>query len=345
MLFAQITNRESLRDIEVCLRAMHDKLYRLGLRGKVSRNTLAYANEKRPSLIYSDFCKILMKRAQVLYKDDKILADLDSLAFAIDSTWIKLCLSVCPWAHFGNHSQGFIKIQTVLDLKGKIPSFVAISPAKKNDFESLDYIPIIPGAFYVMDKGYFDLLRLRNIKEAGGFFIIRKKKFVKVYRTEIFSPPNLDLGIISDLIVKFRGRGAKRNYPDRIRLVRFRDFTLNRTFIFLTNNTQQPAHIICQLYKERWNIELFFRWIKQHLRVSTFYGTSSNAIETQIWIAACTYLLVAIAKKELAIKTPLCQLLQFLSVSLFEEIHILQAFSPHPSPFTECDHSNQLILL
>ena len=344
MLFAQLTNRDSLRDIELCLRSRQSKLYRLGLRGKVSRNTLAHANEKRSSEIFSDLCKILINKTQNLYKDENILAEFDSLAFAIDSSWIRLCLSLCPWARFGNHTHALIKLHTVLNLKGNIPAFIAISRAKMNDFESLDQIPILPGAFYVMDKGYFDLGRLRKFKEACSFFIIRKKKFVKVSRVKILSPPNPELGIKADLIVKFRGLKAKRNYPDHIRLVRFNDKDLDRNFLFLTNNLDQPATIICQLYKERWKIELFFRWIKQHLRITNFYGTSLNAVETQIWIATIAYLLVAIAKKELALKAPLYQLLQFISVSLFEEMPILQAFSDTSLPDSVEPSANQLNL-
>ena len=344
MLFAQLTCRESLRDIEICLRGMNEKLYALGLRGKVSRSTLADANDGRSSQIYSDLCKILIRRAQKLYADDVVLSELITFAYALDSSWIRLCVSLCPWARFGsNDERAFVKIHTLLDLKGSIPAFIAVSAANINDFEALDWISIVPGAFYIMDKGYFDLKRLRKLNEARAYFVIRKKKYVNI-RTRHFNPVEKGSGVELDRIVKFRGRWGRKNYPDSIRLITFRDEEMERTFLFLTNNFQLPALLICQLYKERWKIELFFRWIKQHLRVTKFYGTSLNAIETQIWIATSAYLLVAIAKKELALDAPLYQLLQLLSVSLFEEKPILQAFSQLEPSNETSQASNQLNL-
>lgn len=344
MLFAQFTCRDSLRDIEVCLRGMSEKLYRIGLRGKVSRSTLADANDRRSSQIYGDFCKILINKAQRLYSNDSLISELVSFAYALDTSWIRLCLSLCPWAQFGKEKRAFVKLHTLLDLRGNIPSFIAVSAANINDFEGLDYLTIVPGAFYVMDKGYFDLARLRKLKEACAYFVIRKKKHVKVTGVSSSYIEDKTSGVQSDHIVKFRGKFAKRKYPDQIRLIKFRDLELNRTFLFLTNNFNLPPLIICQLYKERWQIELFFRWIKQHLRVTKFYGTSLNAVETQIWIATSAFLLVAIAKKELCIKAPLYQILQFISLSLFEEKPILLAFSEIAIPENSTCLDNQLNL-
>ena len=344
MLFAQLTNRDSLRDIEVCLRGMKEKLYRLGLRGRISRSTLSEANEKRSSKIYEDLCKFLIQRAQSLYANEVVLSELITFAYALDSSWIQLCLSFCPWARFGGDDRAFVKLHTLLDLKGSIPSFITVSRANINDFQMLDTIPITPGAFYIMDKGYFDLARMHKIKEQCGYFVIRKKKFVKVTRCSTNSLDGESDGVRADYIVTFRGRWARKNYPDQIRLIKFYDYPTEKAFSFLTNNFTLPPLLICRLYKERWQIELFFRWVKQHLRVTKFYGTSLNAVETQIWIATCAYLLVAIAKKELCLEVPLYQILQFLSVSLFEEKPILQAFSElHEQKFPE-PPGNQLNL-
>lgn len=342
MSFAQLTHRDSLRDIEICLRGMKDKLYRVGLRGQISRSTLADANEKRSSRIYRDFCHMLMQKAQKLFKDERFIADLDALVFVLDSSWIHLCMALCPWAAFGKN-QAFIKLHTLLDLRGSIPTFIAISKANVNDFFLLDRIPVTPGAFYIVDKGYFDLRRLQIIKDSCAFFVIRKKVHVKVSRI-VSTPVEKETGLRADQVVKFRGSTAKRKYPDRIRLVRFRDTESNILYSFLTNNFHLPALTICKLYKERWNIELFFRWIKQHLRITKFYGTSRNAVETQIYIAVATYLLVAITKKQLCIKTPLYQILHFLSVSLFEETSIYQAFSNLSDTTPPPPLANQLAL-
>lgn len=344
MVFAQLTNRESLRDIEICLRGMGGKLYRCGLRGKVSRSTLADSNDKRSSQIYRDYCKVLIVRAQKLYRTEASFNELVKFAYALDSSWIKLCLELCPWARFGNHSSGLIKLHALLDLRGSIPAFVSVSPANINDFLTLDTIPFPPGSFVAMDKGYFDLGRLAKLSNRNVYFVIRKKKHVSV---RVVSQNLVDesmKGVVSDKIVRFRGRFAKKKYPEQIRLIRFRDDKNNKVFLFLTNNFVLPAPVVCDLYKHRWKIELFFRWIKQHLRVTNFFGTSLNSVETQIWIATSAYLLVAIAKKKLGIKQPLYQMIQLFGVSIFEEIPIFQALSDDPSPIEDDNLNNQLKL-
>jgi hypothetical protein len=346
MLFAQLTNRDSLRDIEICLRGMEGKLYRIGIRGKISRSTLSDANNQRPSAIYRDFCKILSTRAQELYKSEEYISESLPPAYALDSSWVKVCLELCPWALFSkSQNTAFIKLHTLLDLRGAIPTFIAITPANINDFLLIDDIPFLPGSFVVMDKGYFDLSRLGRLNDRHVYFVIRKKKYVT---TRCISENIVDssaTGIISDKIVRFKGRHAIKNYPDRLRQIKFEDLESSRKFIYLTNNFNLSADIICYLYKERWNIEIFFRWIKQHLRVTKFYGTSANAIETQIFISTAAYLLVAIAKKELKLKQPLYQILHLFSVSLFEEIPIIQALSGLNSDKIITSADNQLILL
>ena len=345
MLFAQLTGRESLRDIEVCLRGMKEKLYPLGLRGKVSKSTLSDANEKRSSQIFADYGRVLIRRAQELYAGDVAVSELINFAYALDSSWISLCLSLCPWARFGAEGRAFVKLHTLLDLKGGIPAFVAISPANYNDFQSLDLLHFVPGAFYVMDKGYFDLGRLGGVDKAGAFFVIRKKKFVHVTSLSAAHIEDKSTGILADRIVKFRGKFARRKYSDHLRLIKYYAADIDKQFIFLTNNFTLAPLLICQLYKERWKVELFFRWIKQHLRVTRFYGTSLNAVETQIWIATCAYLLIAIAKKQLRLDVPLYQLLQFFSVSLFEEKPIFTALFEAPEQNLAPPKDNQLILL
>lgn len=323
MSFAQLTSRESLRDIEVCLRGMSSKLYRCGFRGKISKSTLADANEKRDSRIYRDFCLVLIERARKLYCNDKFLEQLDEVVYVLDSTYISLCLSLAPWAAIGAHPKGVIKVHTLLDLRGSIPSFIAISSGKYPDNLMLDQIIIEPGAFYVMDKAYIDFARLYRINQQRAYFVTRSKANV-AFKRQYSRTVNKEVGLRCDQVVKLSGRIASKKYIDQIRRIRFA--TEEKTLTFLTNNFDADAYTITELYKARWNIEVFFKWIKQHLRITKFYGNSLNAIETQIWIAVATYLMIAIAKKELNSKIPLYTILQFLSLLLFEEMPILQAF-------------------
>ena len=343
MAFAQLTCRESLRDVEICLRAEQAKLYRLGLRGSVSRSTLADANEHRDSRIYRDFCQVLMKRARELYVDETFVKDLDEAVYVLDSTFIALCLSLCPWARYGHYKNAFIKVHTLLDLRGAIPSFIAISKAQMRDNFMLDEIPIEPGAFYVMDRAYLDFARLYKLNQGGAFFITRPLRHVIFRKREPISK-NQQLGIASDLVVKLGGRIAAPKYPDCLRKIRYHDQQSGKKLTFITNTFTLPATTIADLYRARWQVEIFFKWIKQNLRIKKFYGTSRNAIETQIWVAISTYLLIAIAKRELAVTTQLSRIVQLLSLSTFTEKPILYAFREMPLLENLDEPSNQLIL-
>jgi Domain of unknown function (DUF4372)/Transposase DDE domain len=300
MAFAQLTYRESLRDIEACLRSAQRNLYHMGFRGKVSRNTLAHANEVRDWHIYADFAQIQIGRARGLYANDSFGVELDQTAYALDSTLINLCLSLFPWAKFRKR-KGAIKMHTLLDLRGSIPSLVIITHGKIHDVTILDQLTFEPGAFYIFDRGYLDFARLHKIHRAPAFFVTRAKsnfQFKRLYS----QPVDKSQGVQCDQIIVLKGFYVKKDYPDKLRRIRYFDVTQNKEFVFLTNNFTLPALTIAQLYHCRWQIELFFKWIKQHLRIKAFYGTTDNAVKTQIWIAITVYVLVAIVKKQLKLE-------------------------------------------
>lgn len=343
MSFAQLTWRESLRDIELCMRTMQLKLNQIGLFSKISRSTLADANEKRDSKIYKDFCSILMKQARELYADEKFSKELEEAVYVLDSTYISLCLSMFPWGKMGGHNKAIFKIHTLLDLRGSIPSFIHISKGNFPDNKMLDNIRIEPGAFYVMDKAYVDFTRLAKINDEKGYFVVRFKSHINFKRLES-NDSDLSKGVLVDQTGVFGRRETSKKYPDKVRKIIFYDKITNKKIIFLTNNFTLEAHIIALLYKRRWQIEIFFKWIKQNLKIKKFFGYSLNAVESQIWIAISTYLLIAIAKKQLKIKTPLYQILHFLSISLFEHIPLFQAVTPSHSLLKHNHMSKQLNL-
>jgi hypothetical protein len=337
MAFAQLTYRESLRDIECCLRAMHEKLYHMGIRGKVSRSTLAYANENRDWRIYCDFAQILISEARKLYANEKLGIELDKTVYALDSTTIDLCLSVFPWARF-RKTKSAIKLHTLLDLRGNIPSFIAITEGKVHDVNILDVLIPEAGAIYVMDKAYLDFERLYDLHQCGGFFVTRAKSNTRLKR--LYSRPvDKSTGVQCDQIVVLTGFYSKKAYPEKLRRVRFFDVEKDQRLVFLTNQFGLPPETIAGLYRCRWQVELFFKWIKQNLRIKAFYGTSENAVKTQIWIAISVYVLVAIIKKRLKIELGLYTILQIFSVSIFEKIHILQALTDdaYKKQFTRLD--------
>ena len=325
MAFAQLTYRESLRDIEACLRSMQKKLYHAGIRGKVSRSTLAEANEKRDWRIYSDFCHVLIDRARDLYRGEEFDIELDQMTYALDSTTIDLCLSLFPWARF-RKNKAAIKMHTLLDLQCNIPTFIKITDGKVHDVNILDSLIVEPGSFYVMDRGYLDFARLYTMSQLLAFFVIRAKKNFKARR--IYSHHvSKSTGLKCDQTIALTGYKSYKDYPEKLRRIRYFDFETNKNFVFLTNNFILPALTIALLYKCRWQIELFFKWIKQHLRIKSFYGTSENAVKAQIWIAISIYVLIAIIKKRLHIDMSLYTILQILSVTLFEKIHLIQVFA------------------
>jgi len=325
MAFAQLTYRESLRDIESCLRAMHEKLYHMGIRGKVSRSTMAYANENRDWRIYCDFAQILINEARRLYANEKFGAELDQTVYALDSTTIDLCMSVFPWARF-RRSKSAIKLHTLLDLRGNIPSFIAITDGKVHDVNILDVLIPEAGSIYVMDKAYLDFERLYLLNQFAAFFVIRAKANTQLKR--LYSRPvDKASGVQCDQIVVLTGFYSKKHYPEKLRRVRFFDMEKNKRLVFLTNQFDLPPETIAALYRCRWQVEIFFKWIKHNLRIKTFFGTSENAVKTQIWIAISTYVLVAIIKKRLKIELSLYTILQIFSVSVFEKIPILQALT------------------
>jgi hypothetical protein len=326
MAFAQLTYRESLRDIECCLRAFQKKLYHMGIRGKVSRSTLADANENRDWRIYSDFAQVLIHHARQLYINDDFGLQLQETVYALDATIIDLCLSVFPWARF-RKSKGAIKLHTLLDLRGSIPSFIAITHGKVHEVNILDELIPEAGAIYIMDRGYLDFERLYTLHQNSAFFIVREKSNACLRR--IYSMPvDKSSGIQCDQVVVPTGFYSRKHYPDKLRRIKYFDKEQNKKLTFLTNQFTLPAITIADLYRCRWQVELFFKWIKQHLRIKAFYGTSENAVKTQIWIAISVYVLVAIMKKKLKIDLSLYTILQILSVTLFEKIPISQAFSP-----------------
>ncbi len=325
MAFAQLSYRESLRDIECCLRAMHEKLYHMGIRGKVSRSTLADANEKRDWRIYSDFAQILIHEARQLYVDDDFGLELKDTVYALDASTIDLCLSVFPWARF-RKTKGAIKLHTLLDLRGDIPTFIWITDGKVHDVNVLDHLVPEPGSIYIMDRAYLDFKRLYELHQCSAIFVTRTKTNTKLQR--IYSHKvDKNIGVRCDQTVVLKGFYSKKDYPEKLRRVKFFDAEKGRSFVFLTNQFMLPAHTIAELYRYRWRVEIFFKWIKQHLRIKSFYGTSQNAVKTQIWIAISTYVLVAIMKKRLQIDLTLYTILQILSITLFEKMPILQALT------------------
>ena len=342
MAFAQLTYRESLRDIEACLRAQQTKLYHLGIRGQVSRSTLAHANSVRDWRIYADFAQVLITRARVLYADDSFGVELAQTVYALDATTIDLCLALFPWAEF-RKDKGAVKLHTLLDLRGNIPTVVIITHGKVHEVNILDQLSFEAGAFYVMDRGYLDFRRLHKLHLASAFFVTRAKKrfdFQRLYS----QPVDRATGVICDQIVTLVNPVPRKGYPEKLRRIRYRDALTDQRLVFLTNNFSLPPLTIAQLYRSRWQVELFFKWIKQHLRIKKFYGTSTNALKTQIWIAISVYVLVAIVKKELQLEGSLYRMLQICSVSIFEKTPILEALSLSDDQ-TNLDHlCKQLIL-
>ena len=342
MAFAQLTFRESLRDIEVCLSALGQKTYHMGFRSRVTRSTLAHANDRRDWRMWSDFAYVLIDKAQRLYAGEDLEFEFADAVYALDSTTITLCLSLFPWARYSS-KKGAIKLHTQLDLRGKIPSFVLISQGKMNDVNFLDNVIIEPGALYVMDRGYFDFERLFHFATSGAFFVTRLKKNIYYRRCHIFSRDRY-AAVRCDALITPLSRKARQHYPQRLRLVEYFDAVNQRIFVFITNNLSLPPQTIADIYRARWHIELFFKWIKQHLRIKAFFGTSENAVKTQIWIAVSVYLLVAIAKKELRLDLSLHTILQVLSISSVEKTPILQAFQPNSVASTPPINHNQLKL-
>jgi hypothetical protein len=341
--FAQLTYRESLRDIEACLRSVQGKLYHMGFRGRISRSTLADANESVDWRIYADFAQVLIATARPMYAQESLGFDLNGTVYALDSTTIDLCLSVFPWARFQS-TKGAVKMHTLLDLRGSIPTFIEVSDGKRHDVNILDEILPEAGSFYVMDRGYLDFERLYALHRCGAFFVTRTKAGVLLQR-RYSRPVDKTTGLRSDHTVTLTSAASGKHYPNPLRQVRFYDLEQRRWLIFLTNNFDLPALTIARLYKSRWKVELFFKWIKQHLRIKAFYGNSENAVKTQIWIAIAVYVLVAILKKRLALDATLYQILQVLSVTLFEKTPILRAFDDPGSQEKSVLFSNQLNLL
>jgi hypothetical protein len=342
LAFAQLTYRESLRDIQACLRGAQLKLYHMGIRGKVSRNTLAHANQVRDWRIYADFAQVVITQARSLYAHEDFGFELEQAVYAFDATTIDLCLSLFPWAKF-RQRKGAIKLHTLLDLRGSIPILIYVTQGKTHEVNLLDDLIIEPGAIYLFDRGYLDFARLYKIHQCGAFFIIRAKSNFRFRR--IYSQPvDKAKGVQADQIIKLRGFYARKDYPERLRRIRYFDPEKKKRLIFLTNNFTLPAFVVAELFRCRWKIELFFKWIKQHLRIKAFYGTSENAVKTQIWIAITIYVLVAIAKKRLNLEVSLYTMLQILSVSLFEKTPLFQLFSQIQQQETKDDPSNQLEL-
>jgi hypothetical protein len=343
MAFAQLTYRESLRDVETCLSAQAAKLYHMGFSRPVARSTLADANERRDWRLYAEFAQHLISRARKLYAQDSFGVELDHTVYALDATTIDLCLSVFPWAPFRS-SKAAIKLHTLLDLRGSIPSFIHISDGKLHDVNVLDLLLPEPGSFYVMDRGYLDFKRLYVLDQAGSFFVTRAKRNMNARR--LYSAPvDRSTGLICDQTIAFNNFYAEQAYPTHLRRIRYRDPQTDKNLVFLTNHGVLPALTICSLYKSRWQVELFFKWIKQHLRIKRFYGTSENAVKTQVWIAVSVYVLVAIIKKELCLDASLHTLLQILSVTLFEKVSLQQTLAELPDDGERLVSPNQLSLL
>jgi hypothetical protein len=343
LAFAQLTFRESLRDIEACLRSVQGKLYHMGFRGKVARSTLADANEAHDWRIYADFAQALIHIARPMYANESLGLDLDNTVYALDSTTIDLCLAVFPWARF-RASKAAIKMHTLLDLRGPIPTFIEVSEAILHDVNILDLITPEPGSFYVMDRAYVDFGRLHVFQAGGAFFVTRTKRGVK-FRRRYWHPIDASTGVRSDHTVVLASAASRKHYPDPLRRIHYHDAEQDRSLRFLTNNFDLPAITICRLYKSRWQVELFFKWIKQHLRIKAFYGYSENAVKTQIWIAVSVYVLVAIMRKRHGLQGSLHEILQVLSLTLFEQVPILQAFGELEPQEKSSEISNSQILL
>ena len=342
MAFAQLTYRDSLRDVETCLRALEDKLYRCGFRGKISRSTLADANEKRSWQIYHDFAQVLIAKARQLYANEDFGITLKNTVYALDATVIDLCLSLFPWAQHRRHKSA-VKLHTLMDLKGSIPTYIRITSGAVHEITVFRTLPLEPLAIYVMDKGYIDFATLYSFSKSNSFFVVRAKKNTVYYR-KCSRSVDKNTGLRSDQTIKLTGPKTSKLYPIPLRRISFRDEDQQRTFVFLTNNFQLDALIICQLYKLRWQIELFFKWIKQHLRIKSFFGTSINAVKTQIWIAISIYVLVAIIKKELKLERSLHEILQILSILLFEKTTLKQALMTNNYTIKEQLNYKQLSL-
>ena len=342
MAFAQLTWRESLRDIEACLAANQTKLFHMGMKASPARSTLADALERRDWRIYHELAQRLIARAKALYAQDPSVLELDASVYALDSTTIDLCLSLFDWAPFRS-TKAAVKLHTLLDLRGSIPTFLHISDGKLHDVNVLDILPIEAGAFYVMDRGYVDFTRLYAMHQAGAFFVTRAKHGMDARRV-YSSPTQRSTGVICDQRVMLNGFYSAKAYPEHLRRVRFKDPSSGKTLVFLTNNTTLPALTIAALYKSRWHVELFFKWVKQHLRIKRFLGTSENAVKTQIWCAVATYVLIAIVTKELQLDASLYTCLQILSVSIFEKTEISCALQPDRSQREIAIPANQLIL-
>lgn len=341
LAFAQLTWRESLRDIEVCLAAQSNKLYHMGLRHALARSTLADANESRDWRIWAELAQLLIRRARRLYATDSLAADLDSAVYALDSTTIDLCLAVFPWARY-QVTHGALKLHTLLDLRGNIPSFIHISDGKMSDVSVLDALIPESGAFYVMDRAYIDYARLYRLHQAGAFFVTRAKSNLKARR--VYSAQcDRQAGVICDQTIRLVHAPSLMSYPEHLRRIRLQT-PEGKTLIFLTNNTTLSPLTIAALYKSRWQVELFFKWVKQHLRIKRFYGNTENAVKTQIWTAVAVYVLIAIVKKELQLKPSLYTLLQILSVTIFEKMSLQQAFTDFESNPNAPDLNNQLSL-
>ncbi|MGH6932381.1 MAG: IS4 family transposase, partial [Dongiaceae bacterium] len=333
---------ESLRDIEACLRAQRRKLYHMGLHAPVARSTLADANERRDWRIYADFAQALIAIARRLYASDDFGVALQETVYALDSTTIDLCLSVFPWAHF-QETKSAIKLHTLLDLRGAIPSFIHITDGKGSDYQVLDVLVPQPGAFYIMDRGYIDFGRLNRLNRAGALFVIRNRANTR-FRRLYSRPVDKSSGLVCDQIIVLNGQYSGTTYPDKLRRVRYYDANTQKHLVFLTNNFTLPALTVAQLYRCRWQIELFFKWIKQHLRIKAFYGNSENAVRSQIWIAVSVYVLVAIIKKRLNLDCSLYTILQVLSITPFEQMPLQQAFSDSTYPPATPGAANQLQL-
>jgi len=342
MAFAQLTYRESLRDIEACLRAQSNKLYHMGIRSQMSRNTLANANKVRDWRIYADLAHSLIQTARKLYQDEDFGIELDQTVYALDATTIDLCLSLFPWAEF-RQTKSAIKLHTLLDLRGSIPTFIYISDGKLHEVNILDDLMLEAGAIYVMDRGYLDFFRLYRLTKACAFFVIRAKSNLACRR--IYSAPtNRGAGLLCDQTIKLTGYYSVRDYPENLRRIKVRDLETDKTIVILSNNFTLPAETVAQLYRRRWDIEQFFRWIKQNLRIKAFYGTSENAVKTQIWIAVAVYLLVAILKKRLKIEASIYTILQALSVTSFEKMPLNQLLTNMDYTNELDENDNQLIL-
>lgn len=342
MAFAQLTYRESLRDIETCLRAVRTKWYHLGLRGGVSRNNLSNANRERDWRIYADFAQVLIDEARALYATEDLGLDLDATVYALDASTIDLCLSLFPWARF-RRAKGAVKMHTLLNLQGNIPEFILISDGKLHDVNVLDYLVPAPGAYYVMDRGYLDFARLYQLHQTRAYFVTRAKKnftFQRRYSHEV----DKAIGVQCDQTIVLETYYSRQGYPEPLRRIRYRDPSSGKRLVFLTNDFDLPATTIAALYKSRWQIELFFKWIKQHLRIKSFYGTNQNAVKTQIWIAVSVYLLVAIVKKRLGMQTSLYTILQILSVSIFEKTPLVELLTQATYQTMQPPCPNQLLL-